>query len=351
MKPFAAIVDYVRRERITAVMFGFLVAVGSISAMTRQPAPVHAPAAVSADAPDEPARGLSFDEDAKAKLEELQRHPRLIAALSLAITLVLLVGFLVQILFFTTLGPNYWRQGPLSDSPWGGGDVFKAFVVLFFIECVISVGGGFVLGFFPALAINDNAILMGTTFFRNGATALYVLWYVRRRYAAGPDSLGIHARRIGRYAGIGLLTYVGFLPVYILVLIALMGVLKLIGYEPPVQNVVEIVYEEQNARVVVLFGIFIAFIGPLFEELFFRGFIYRAFRKKWGLWIGIAATSLLFAVLHAHWVALAPIFALSAVLCWLFEKTGSIVPGATLHMAHNLLTLSLMLGIKYFQNG
>ena len=77
--------------------------------------------------------------------------------------------------------------------------------------------------------------------------------------------------------------------------------------------------------------------------------MYQAFRKRGGPVAGLIWVSVIFAAMHFHLVAFIPVFALSAVLCLLFETTGSLVPGIALHVFHNLVTLLIMFQVKWFQ--
>ena len=99
-------------------------------------------------------------------------------------------------------------------------------------------------------------------------------------------------------------------------------------------------------RLVLLFGVFMGIVGPFFEEVLFRGFLYQALRKRTGVLWGIVLTSVIFAVLHVHWIALFPIFLLGVILNLLFEKTGSILPGVVMHMTHNMVMLMITLQLK-----
>jgi len=109
---------------------------------------------------------------------------------------------------------------------------------------------------------------------------------------------------------------------------------------------VQVIYKEESMRLLLIFSLFMGLVGPIFEEVFFRGFVYQAFRRKIGVVHGILLTSLIFAALHGHWVAFLPIFLLAVILNLLFEKTGSIIPGAVMHMTHNSVMLLITLQLK-----
>jgi membrane protease YdiL (CAAX protease family) len=283
---------------------------------------------------------------------EIRANKPLALALSLAFILVIAAGLLIDSVLFFGWREGHLRRffaGPPPEAPWFVGDVFKVFIVLFFAEIMISVGLGLWSAVLKISAEKSILFLMGGTMLRNVIAALYVLYLVARRYGAGLKQLGFRFSGALESATLGIAAYLGFFPLYLLLLLVIMGILKIIGYEPPLQTVVEVVYQEKNAGALVAASLAIALAGPFFEEMFFRGFVYQAFRRKWGPLAGLVWVSVIFAAMHAHWVAFFPIFALSAVLCVLFESTGSLIPGIALHVFHNLMTLTLMFQVKGFQ--
>jgi membrane protease YdiL (CAAX protease family) len=89
-------------------------------------------------------------------------------------------------------------------------------------------------------------------------------------------------------------------------------------------------------------------VGPVVEELVFRGFLYRAFERQWG-WIGsMLATSALFGLYHAYfWSA----FVASIVLVCVVRRTGSLRAAIAVHMFFNLMLWWPLLGQHVFPHG
>jgi hypothetical protein len=86
----------------------------------------------------------------------------------------------------------------------------------------------------------------------------------------------------------------------------------------------------------------VAVVAPIMEELFFRGFIYAAFRKRWGVTAAITLSSALFAVSHASLYNFIPLMVLGAVLAYLYQRTGSLGPPIMLHALNNFLSVVLI---------
>jgi len=85
----------------------------------------------------------------------------------------------------------------------------------------------------------------------------------------------------------------------------------------------------------------IAIAAPVSEELCFRGMLFGGLRNRYPRWIAAAIAALVFGALHALTgiSAVPPLIAFGFILCLLYEKTGSILPGILLHMLNNSVAL------------
>ena len=85
----------------------------------------------------------------------------------------------------------------------------------------------------------------------------------------------------------------------------------------------------------------VAFITPISEELFFRGFIFRGLLPKMGPWGAIAASALVFSAFHLSLGGLVPIFITGFLLAWLYWRTGSLWAAIGAHAGQNALALGV----------
>ena len=85
----------------------------------------------------------------------------------------------------------------------------------------------------------------------------------------------------------------------------------------------------------------LAFITPISEELFFRGFIFRGLLPKMGPWGAIAASALVFSAFHLSPGVLVPIFLTGFLLAWLYWRTGSLWAAIGAHAGQNALALGM----------
>jgi len=103
----------------------------------------------------------------------------------------------------------------------------------------------------------------------------------------------------------------------------------------------------------ILMGIMIVVFAPIWEELFFTGFIYESLRKKNKI-LAYIVTSVAFGLLHTFFAMIlnfSPILILatfiyvplSMVCCYVYEKTDSIWSAIMMHAFSNGMALVFLL--------
>lgn len=167
--------------------------------------------------------------------------------------------------------------------------------------------------------------------------------YSAKRRGSGSlrEDFGLDARpvdlAIGAVAGVG--AQVVLVPVVALLLRPLLG-------EPEVSGPVEDMVESAEGLGVVGLFLFIAVGAPIVEELFFRGLVLRALRKRAGTVVAVIGSSVLFGLAHPQdlpgdalalvMISLAVLAALFAVLVVRFGRLG---PAIVAHAVFNAWTL------------
>ena len=99
---------------------------------------------------------------------------------------------------------------------------------------------------------------------------------------------------------------------------------------------------------VVLTGVFVVALGPVCEELAFRGFMMPLFMRTFGAVIGILFTGLLFGSAHGFeyqwsWRHIVLISTAGAIFGWARYKTGSTAAAAFMHATFNLTQFAAFL--------
>ncbi|MFH1478705.1 MAG: CPBP family intramembrane glutamic endopeptidase [Candidatus Omnitrophota bacterium] len=196
------------------------------------------------------------------------------------------------------------------------------------------------------LDIGANLRMMLDTFFIDMIVLIVVVYFVVFKYKDNISSLGIRYSDLSKDILTGIKGYIFIIPSLALVLFFSLYIMDLVGYSPKDQAVFEIFMQEERTKLLIFFTFFIGILGPFVEEIFFRGFMYTALKKKIGTIWGALLTAGVFSLLHTNLAGFLPILLLGMLLVYLYEKTGSLIPSITVHIVHNTAVLILMFFMK-----
>lgn len=87
----------------------------------------------------------------------------------------------------------------------------------------------------------------------------------------------------------------------------------------------------------ILFAFVTAIVAPFTEELFFRGFLFKGFRQRYGWVNALMFSSIIFSLFHGQIATLIPTFLLGALFAYLYHRTESVFPGMILHFLVNAM--------------
>jgi membrane protease YdiL (CAAX protease family) len=121
-------------------------------------------------------------------------------------------------------------------------------------------------------------------------------------------------------------------------------------YEMQQHQQLELITEYPQLPLRIMIVVLAVIIGPLLEEMLFRGFIQTSIRSFFNIrnsaWPAIAASSAFFALMHAdpgHWPAL---FVLGVCLGYSYEKSGSLFRPIFIHIFFNASSVATALFLE-----
>lgn len=233
---------------------------------------------------------------------------------------------------------------PFDSRPsmWGLGEIVG--IALIFgltlpaIAASLGIGEASEFREFSIYAVVQSALL--------AALSLYV---VTRRYHQSADLLGLRADRLPTLAGVGVLLAAAMVFISVgveEVSIALVGALigrdraKQMAEAEHMRNpVTEILTSGVTAPELIWVLLVLCVVVPVAEEIFFRGFVYRGLRARWGVLTAALASAAFFGVVHLEIVHFLPIFVLGVVVAYTFQRTGSLVPAIVIHALNNVVAV------------
>jgi uncharacterized protein len=128
--------------------------------------------------------------------------------------------------------------------------------------------------------------------------------------------------------------------------VAMLFVLNILEHFLPMPKNVPFDRFFENPRDAYLTSVFAVSLGPLMEELFFRGFLYPVLARWIGMVGGILLTALPFGLLHAFqfgnaWSAVLVIFLVGVVLTSVRAVTKSVGASFLVHVGYNGMLMLL----------
>ncbi|HUR99258.1 MAG TPA: type II CAAX endopeptidase family protein [Pyrinomonadaceae bacterium] len=144
-------------------------------------------------------------------------------------------------------------------------------------------------------------------------------------------------------------------PHYAGILVIFFGIAMIVGnYFPEQEN--ELTRILHSSRWAVYLVAFMAtFTAPIVEEVIYRGILYSAFQRTFGVAAGIVIVTLLFALVHVpqYYPSFSTIFLLlllSLILTLVRQRTGNLLPCIILHTIFNGMQSILLILEPYLKS-
>lgn len=164
-------------------------------------------------------------------------------------------------------------------------------------------------------------------------TIMIALWLIRRRWRDS-YSLGSFPMRL--------------IPGIILGCFGLSFVLNRLATMVPMPEFFMKAFKSLSAGDPVLLFMTMVVMAPVFEELFFRGWMLRGFLANYSVKKSLWLSALIFALFHLNpWQGLVA-FPLGLLFGWWLLRTGSLLPGMIGHFVVNLTNVYLMVPVCVF---
>ena len=219
------------------------------------------------------------------------------------------------------------------------------------MDIVLAVGSGFVLGLVVAvgtgvLFLADSGISRPAAFsvigFEIYAGIAFMTWaLVIRRRAVSLAEVGL------RPAGVGSLLLM--VPTALAVFFVT-GVISnltdfLFGDVPTPRDQLAVRGEMSGVDLLLLL-IVVGVVGPIVEEVVFRGLLYRVLRARWGVNSATWVSALAFAVVHFIPLLFAVFLVFGLVLAAVAERFDSLYPPIVLHVLNNSAVVVILFAVS-----
>jgi uncharacterized protein len=184
-------------------------------------------------------------------------------------------------------------------------------------------------------AEEEPGFTVGATFLQAlifiGTAVLFASFVAKPR----PEHFGLRASRFWPTVGWAALGIVSF---YILA-----AAYTAIVQPDAEQTVAQDLGADEGTFGLIAAGFMVICVAPVAEEIFFRGFFYKALRSRYSVIAAAVINGLVFGVIHFDFsgadalLILPPLAALGFMFCLVYERTGSLYPVIGLHALNNAL--------------
>lgn len=248
-----------------------------------------------------------------------------------------------------------WRRRPPAfhvavsrflDLPWRVSDFIALLAVLivsfavayFFRKTWMLLGEG--LGLTEA----STALLVQSIAF-HVAGLLTVCVILAARGWTWREAFGMELIRLPSDFIKGAIALLAILPVLLIVTLLFQVVLHLLGVPVSLQDVAFALADEPQRWMRIYFAALAVVIAPVFEELFFRGLILPILARRFGCWVALVFTALLFASIHGHLPSFVTLFGLALALGGAYILTGSLTVAIVMHGLFNAVTVAILMSV------
>lgn len=242
--------------------------------------------------------------------------------------------------------PPVFGEAPVTEAPerepfWGWMDV-AMFAAVFLLMALIAVFTGQILGSMiaPQEALAARAMLLQVMLYAALFSALYLV--LRARYGRPFwKSLGW----VTRWPNAGMLLLAG--PAMAFGVAVLGAALK----APQIKSPLEAMLKDPVS--IALVGITAVTIGPLAEEILFRGFLLPLLVRTTGTVLAVILCGLPFTLLHGpqyqwSWQHLLLLLIVSVLLSLVRLRTGSTAAATLVHALYNMTFMIFFVIAKYY---
>jgi membrane protease YdiL (CAAX protease family) len=214
---------------------------------------------------------------------------------------------------------NHNKPYPSLPQAWG----------IFGIFLAASIGIGFAIMVIQE-ALNAESMSLGNLL---GYTIsmLFVIWFAWRNKTGGKSWSVFYFKKNPAV----------LYPLVVILTLSLAVVLDPVTNLLPIPEFIEELFAMLATKDIYTF-LMVCLIGPVLEELLFRGIILEGFLKRYKPARAIFWSAFLFGLFHMNPWQFIPGFFSGILLAWIYMKTRSLIPVILIHIVNNSLSYFVM---------
>ncbi len=243
-----------------------------------------------------------------------------------------------------------WHLGTGSLPRWTWGELARVTLLIIIVASLMPFVRLTVLFYQPSWAADLHVWMTVGMLLLDAFVIVAVLAFAAGKGLPVRQVLGPGTGGFADAIAVGLRAYMTVFPWLVALLFLIVKVSHALHLQPPLQPLHELLFRPQHPFVLWLTTALACVVGPVAEELFFRGVVYTTLRHRMSRWLAMAASGAVFSLVHTNVVGFVPILALGWLLAYLYERTGSLVAPMAVHVLHNTFLMSAALVFRHFMD-
>ena len=302
-------------------------------------------------APEVDASALTLN--AEKLLETLRRDQGLARLVNLwgLVALLLLAGGLILSAQALARG-TVWRVLRTREShlpgAWSLGDVGRLLVLVVLVASLLPFVQMGIMVWTGAAGpwASSHLWSLVSMFLLEGWVMLLVWGFARAKSSSWSSMLGFSRGGSLRAMEQAMLGYLACFPWLMGLLWAIVALCERWHIQPPLEPIHELLFLERSPLVLSLTVVLACVVGPVVEEIFFRGVVFTALRTRTSRLVAMVISGSAFAAAHTNAVGFLPILLLGCLLAACYERSGSLWAPIAVHVFHNSLLIGMALTLK-----
>lgn len=293
---------------------------------------------------------LTQELDLAQVMETVQRKPVLGWWLGFWSVLIAGLGLAGVLMAVRTLQQRRWnrvfRYRPKLRRCWSIRELLRITVLAALVIGLLPFAFLTLISWGWSQLADPNVRNLASTVILDGMLVLIIWAFATLKSPSPAAVLGLTIPTRSRPIRQGLLGYVAIFPWVFGLLWLIARICQELGIQPPMEPIHRLLFLETRTAVIWLTIVLACVVGPVIEELFFRGILFVAVRRHASRLIAMLVSGSLFAAMHTNVIGFLPILLLGGFLADLYERTGSLLAPITVHILHNTLLIGVGLTIK-----
>ena len=230
-----------------------------------------------------------------------------------------------------------WRLPPRRFPPWSFAELWRLVMLTAILAALLPFAHLGLVALQPEREPDTHAWLVGSMLVLDTCVIFAIFAFAAGKRRSIWRAVGFSGRPLWPSIIAGLRGYVGVFPWLFALLFLIVEIAQRLGFQPPLEPIHELLFEEHRHAMLALTALLACGVGPVAEELLFRGVVYPTLRRRTGPVIAMLVSAAVFSAIHTSLVGFVPIMGLGVLLAYLYERTGSLISSLTVHIVHNTL--------------